>query len=143
VEFDRSAWLAEKADNKLLLRLAVSFKAPVQGEKGDAEMARRDLQRLIDSSTDPVAGGPAWMKSGLVYSLGWLDMNAGQWEAAQRRADELNAIVSDPGELTMAWGVGDPEMVKKNIRKFLDFWKDADPGRPEVENARKRLTGLK
>jgi serine/threonine protein kinase len=31
---------------------------------------------------------------------------------------------------------------KKTIEKFLDLRKDDDPGMPEVEDARKRLSGL-
>jgi hypothetical protein len=38
---------------------------------------------------------------------------------------------------------GVPAKAAKEHRKFLDLWKDADPGQPGVEDARKRPAELK
>ncbi|NIO48338.1 MAG: protein kinase [Candidatus Aminicenantes bacterium] len=38
---------------------------------------------------------------------------------------------------------GDNTKAIEHYSKFLDLWKNADPGIPEVEDARKRLSGLK
>jgi tetratricopeptide (TPR) repeat protein len=67
--------------------------------------------------------------------------------------------LASPNDYALAWRLTSPkayydlgrlyekkglkEKARENYRKFLDLWKDADPGQPEVEDAKKRLAGLK
>jgi hypothetical protein len=38
---------------------------------------------------------------------------------------------------------GQKTKAAERYRRFLEFWKDADPGKPEVDDARKRLGAIK
>ena len=38
---------------------------------------------------------------------------------------------------------GENGKARENYRKFLEIWKDADPGLPEVEDARTRLAVIR
>jgi DNA-binding CsgD family transcriptional regulator/tetratricopeptide (TPR) repeat protein len=72
-------------------------------------------------------------------------------------AEALKRIVESPGDTLYFEGMlakavlglarledklGRAERAREGYRAFLDLWKEADPGRPEVEEARARLAAL-
>jgi tetratricopeptide (TPR) repeat protein len=78
-----------------------------------------DLARARDEFEGVVACVPGRIDFGDLYALSYY---------------RLGTIHERQGNKTKA---------AENYRTFLDLWKDADPGLPEVEDARKRLAGLK
>lgn len=88
-------------------------------------------------------------------SIGLAYYNSGELEKAREKYTQIETLPNGK----MNYGViyaksfymlgkiyeqqGDTAKSIENYKKFLDLWKDADPGLPEVEDAKKRLAGLK
>jgi len=84
---------------------------------GDLEKAQKEWEKILS---------PTLRSYGIGYP-GFLDLNAKSYYM-------LGKIYERKG-----W----PGKAIEHYEKFLNLWKDADPGLPEVEDARKRLVGLK
>jgi tetratricopeptide (TPR) repeat protein len=82
---------------------------------GDLNGARQEYQKIISSFFGGLGGGLGY---GDVYVRGYY---------------HLGKISEQQGKTAEA---------AEHYRKFLDLWKNADPGRPEVDDARKRLAIL-
>ena len=94
-------------------------------------------------------------QAGCFEPLAYAYFSSGDLENAREEYLKITALTS--GRLTfgdiyarsfymlgrIAEQKGEKATALENYRKFLALWKDADPGIPEVEEARKRLAGLK
>jgi serine/threonine protein kinase/predicted Zn-dependent protease len=82
---------------------------------------------------------------------------AGRWPEAKKAYEEIQSlkfpIVSEPANAVIyvrsfyklgqvLERKGDKAGAVRSYHNFLDLWKDADPGMPEVEDAKRRLAGL-
>jgi tetratricopeptide (TPR) repeat protein len=139
--------LCEKSPNKKIIRMYDHLMGMIELEKGN-------YSRAIDFFEEAVSLDPNFFKSYL-DSLGLAYFKSGDFEKAK---SEYEKVISCPRGI-IRYGIdfvksycmlgkiheelGDTAKAIEHYEKFLTLWKDADSGIAEVEDARKRLAGLK
>jgi len=150
------AALYEAEPNKKLMRYPLMLQGQIELENGSTAKAiellsrAKSLERHIDWYDDfPTIRVPIMDLLGSAY------LRAGDMEKARLEYEEISRMTWPRYRYGDKYAksfyhlgqvyerLGKESKAKENYSKFLDLWKDADPGLPEVADARKRLAGLK
>jgi tetratricopeptide (TPR) repeat protein len=154
---------AEKAAEELKAVNAKGMKKDVDIRIYDHLMGRIEIGKknydtavgYLKKAVDSLPYGPLETDASYIDSLALAYFKAGDLEKAQSQYERVTALTTgrtDFGDIyarsfymlgRIFEQKGDKVKARENYRKFLDLWKDADPGLPEVEDAKKRLAGLK
>ena len=145
--------LVEMSMNKKSIRLYRDLQARIDLERGNYARAVENAKAAVDSLLPQ--GAPAGATHSFMYdTLAKAYEGIGDLENARKTYDGLQKLTSGrfySGNLyalsfyrvgLIAEKQGDKAGARANYEKFLELWKDADPGLPEVEDAKKRLAAL-
>jgi tetratricopeptide (TPR) repeat protein len=139
--------LCQKSLNKRSIRLYDFLEGMIALEDGNYDIAIESIEKAL--SLDPDYYKPNLDLLGMAY------FRSGKLDKA---ITEYEKIINCPSGIRTYEGVyvksfymlgkiceeqGDTAKAIKHYEKFLDLWKNADPGLPEVDDARTRLAGLK
>jgi tetratricopeptide (TPR) repeat protein len=112
---------------------------------------------LFSQSYSLIGGQRSWLPAHgvILFNLAEAYYLNGDIEAAKKEYENIMALTTG----RLFWGdlyvksyynlgkiheeQGNAAKAIEHYEKFLDLWKNADPGLAEVENARKRLAGLR
>ncbi len=143
--------LINKGLNKKAIRLYDHLRGAIELERNDASQALEDLERAMRS----LPYGPFEKDAGFIYTLAEAYARAGDLRRAREHYERIGTLTT--GRLGSAdlyarsfyqlglidEELGDRARARGSYQKFLDLWKNADSGLPEVEDARERLAALK
>ena len=142
--------LAETGLRKKNIRYHRYLMGMIELERKNHAQAVRYLTQAADSLYAPTDGLPnvqAWFISGLAKALYEAGNMEKAWEQYER-IGSLHLARLDFGDFyaqslymlgKIAERQGDRARAAEYFRKFLGLWENADPGRPEVEDARKKV----
>jgi tetratricopeptide (TPR) repeat protein len=124
---------------------------------GAIEYKRKNYAGAVDyfeKVVDMLTKNPYEQSAFYLNMLAEAYLKAGNLEKAQEQYERITRLTAgraDDGEayakgyykLGMIYEQkGERPKAGESYRKFLDLWRDADPGRPEVADAKKRLVEL-
>ncbi len=132
------------------IRICDHLMGRIELEKNNYDKAIRHLKKAVDS----LPYGPLETDAGYIDSLALAYFRAGDLPKAQSEYERITSLTTgrwNHGDVyaksfymlgRIFEQKGDAAKARSNYQKFLDLWKDADPGLPEVDDAKARLAGL-
>lgn len=130
------------------------LKGRIEFEKGKYSRAAKYLQSAVDSLYHPEDNFPkvhAWFLSSLAEAY----FEAGKYDKARQNYEKIHDLewgrLADGDLYAKSYYMlgqifdeqGNKAKAIEHYETFIDFWKDADPNLPEVEDARNKLAALK
>jgi tetratricopeptide (TPR) repeat protein len=146
--------LAQTGLNKKNVRYHLYLMAMIELERRNFGRAVSHLTQAADSLYAPNEGLP-YIQAWFINALAQAHYEAANLSKAREEYEKigfLHIARLQYGDFyaqslymlgKIAEQQGDQARAAEYFRKFLDLWKNADPGLPEVEDAGKRLAGLK
>jgi tetratricopeptide (TPR) repeat protein len=143
--------LIEKGLNRKAIRLYDHL-------MGAVELARNNTTKALEyleKAALELPYGPFRKDAWFIDTLAQAYLQAGDRIKARAQYERITILTTgrlDYGDIYarsfyhLGWideELGDKARARGNYQKFLDLWKNADPGLPEVADARSRLTALR
>jgi len=147
---DRLKEMIEQAMNKKLIRDYYTLMGAIELEKNNYSKALEFYKKAL-----PLLSATSGSHLPLAYHTGLAYYKAGELENARQEYERVTSLTNGRqgrGDLyaksfymlgKIYEEQGNKSKAIENYEKFLDLWKNADPGLIEVEDAKQRLAGLK
>jgi tetratricopeptide (TPR) repeat protein len=141
--------------NKKNIRFYEHLQGLVELEKGDYSRAAERLRTACSMLPFEQTGSYIQLHALYIYPLAFACYKSGDLEGARREYEKVTTLTTGRlyfGDLyaksfywlgRIAEGQNDKGRARENFRRFLDLRKSADPGQPEVDDAKARLAALK